>query len=146
MGTSISDGISAAARQLQGAVEGYWFGPEEALPAVAPGYRPTGALLPEVGTSLEGGSCLDLVRFDDEWFPLSEAGAWTYAHSAELIRGRGYRFIPVGDPWGKNVYAVEAEDWLDDIDQIMSRFGAEVAARARTDYPALLVRARRIAD
>lgn len=121
------------AETIQGQVSGYWFAPHLEIPAEQPSYDPTGALLPRPGERLaHGARVLDLVRIERTWYPLSESGRYTYAHSLDLLHGERYRFIPAGGEWGSEVYEIEYGESLEPKD-IPGLYGPEAGRRARPD-------------
>lgn len=67
------------------------------------------------------------------WYPLSEAGRYTYLHSSGLIYGERYRFVPRTQPWATEVY--EAADYGEFLEpaEVARLYGQEAAARARPD-------------
>lgn len=87
-------------REIPGQITGFWFGSSgREVPSSMPGYFPTGAVLPPHGKRLGSSSVsLDLVPVDYVWFPLSEVGAYSYDHSADLIRQEERLFVPCDSP------------------------------------------------
>ena len=124
---------------LPGQVDGYWFGSTEDIPAERPGYLPTGAVLPQGGVLVGDVQCLDLVPVEDAWYPLSDAGVYTYAHSASLTYGDSYFFVPAA-AWG-TIYLAEMGEPLDPA-EVGKRFGTAAAKRARPDRKSVIVRLR----
>lgn len=133
----------AATVKLGGQVEGYWLAPHESVREAAPRYRPTGALLPPPGQDLSDDVlCLDLVFLEGAWYPLSEAGVYTYAHSSALRGGERYRFVRAHVPWASEVYEVDLAEALE-ADLIASRYGLAAANQARHDFPAVQLQLHR---
>ena len=127
---------------------GYWFGPHEAPPR-APIGRPTGAVLLESGKDLRAAEilCLDLVPVENYWLVLSELGRYTYRHTAGLIHGEKWRFVPIpekADGAWPTIFAVAYADSIAH-QQIAARYGADAAARGRTDARAVQLRLTRAA-
>jgi hypothetical protein len=126
-------------------VSGYWFALHEKTPGKLPTWLPTGALLPRTGHGLrDGGVLLVLVPIDYVWFPLSERGVYTYAHSSGLVRGEAWRFVPCDaqdTPWPTEYLARMAEPlaW-EDVERL---YGTEPARRARRDVASMQVQAQR---
>lgn len=139
-------GMATAARsfpnpELEGQVSGYWTAPWSDSPLVKPDYRPTGAVLPRPGSNLDELVALDLVSIDYEWYPLSEAGVYTYAHSNGLLLNERWRFVAFGAS-GATVYDVEREDLISPAD-VARVYGSEAASRCRSDRPAVQVKLTR---
>lgn len=127
---------------IQRQISGYWFAPHEEISATAPTYDPTGAVLPRLGETLGSGAIsLDLIPIEFVWFPLSDAGAYTYRHSIGLLRGEKWRFVPrdtTGTPW-PTVYAAELAARLAPS-EVEPLYGVEAARRARPEYNAVQIR------
>lgn len=134
--------------ELERQLFGYWFGPHEALPS-APIGRPTGAVLLEIGKDLLSAEivCLDLVPVENYWIVLSELGRYTYRHTAGLIHGEKWRFVPIPEGVAGKWPAVFAVAYAASLphQRIAARYGAEAAARARTDARAVQLRLTRVA-
>lgn len=129
---------------VDGQIFGYWYEDDRAIPPYPPQYRPTGAVLPRLGTtSLDEFFCLDLVLVQAGprwvWLPLSESGIYTYVHSLGLFYGGTLCFVT----WNEHatVYDVEYADFLPP-QSISSHYGKDVAARAREDRDAVQLRLR----
>jgi hypothetical protein len=127
---------------LEGQVSGYWIAPHASVPTEQPAWRPTGAVLPPEGSRLDAGATvLDLVPIDYVWFPLSEAGIHTYAHSAALAsEEEGWRFVPCGSPdypW-PCVYSARLHGALP-AQRVRELYGEQAAQRARGDFDAVQI-------
>ena len=100
---------------------------------------------PRVNETLrDGGVLLVLIPIDYVWFPLSERGAFTYAHSSGLQRGETWRFVPRAEPsgtWPTEYAAALAEPIV--WQEVEKLYGVEAARRARIDARSLQVRVRR---
>jgi hypothetical protein len=127
---------------IAGQISGFWFRPGQDVPQVEPQWLPTGALMPRLGERLApGGVALLLVPIDRIWYPLSELGAYTYAHSEGLLRGEAWTFVPreaAGKPWPRPFVATLGERLPPNCIEAM--YGPDVAERARPDALALQVR------
>jgi hypothetical protein len=117
---------------------GFWFGPHEEIASGVPTWAPPGAMLPRLGEMLgDGAIVLDLVPIDYVWFPLSEAGAYTYAHSAGLLRGETWTFVCVPSatapcpPPFSSPFRRQLPTWRSPVRTGMKRH----SARARTTPP-----------
>lgn len=145
--TVIAD--DAAPRQrVPGMIDGAW------VPPNAPrARRAAGAVLPRVAAGEEGAGdelvCLDLVQVptvqpanDWMWAVLSTAATSTYAHSAGLDQREPWHFVTrrAGE---ERTFAVEYAEPIAH-EQIARFYGAEVAARARADRPAVQLRLTRV--
>jgi len=126
--------------ELPGQVTGYWFGPREEIPPIVPG-APTGAVLPALGKMIDTEPCLDLIRVNYLWLPLSIAGAYTYAHSIGLQAGEKWRFVPSGENW-PTIFLGELLQPLAP-DKIRPVYGTDADARARHDRSAIQICLRR---
>ena len=138
--------IVATTEEIPGQVNGFWFAPDAEIPDVAPGYRPTGAVLPRPDGSNEAElTCLDLVPIETAWLPLSEAGRYTYAHSEGLMRDERWRFRTIGSATAKAIAyeAVYAES-LSTPAEVARLYGDEAARRSRPDRPIVQLRLRRL--
>ena len=121
---------------------GYWLRPSDGVPAAPPGYRPTGAVLPQPGANIAGEIlCLDLVSVSYEWLVLSESGLYTYSHSEGLLRNeQGWRFVTWRD--GKPLLftvSYSEKDLLDPA-HVRSLYGSEAAGHCRPDRRAVQLR------
>jgi hypothetical protein len=118
--------------ELDRQVFGYWFAPGEAISPFPPG-RPTGAVLPRIGASLDDPEvrCLDL----------SEPGRHTYRHTSGLLHDQQWRFVPVPEAVGDwpVVFALTHADSLT-REEINAWYGPDAALRARPDVPAVQLR------
>lgn len=121
--------------ELAGQRNGYWFRTREEIPAATPTYLPTGAVLPESQLAQDA-FCLDLVQLGDGWFPLSEAGVYTYSHSSALQYDRECFFVPAQS---STVYRAEIAGTIQ-LAEVERRFGSEAAGRARADRKTILLR------
>jgi hypothetical protein len=123
-------------------VFGYWFGPSEEVPS-APLGRPTGAVLPVLGTDLRAPEliCLDLVPVENYWLILSEVGRYTYRHTTGLLYGEQFRFVPVREAVGTwpVVFLVEYAESIAP-EMIAARYGVDAAGHARKDARAVQLR------
>lgn len=131
--------------ELDRQVFGYWFGPGEDIPGAPVGW-PTGAVLPPVSGAITNPEvvCLDLVPVHNYWLVLSELGRYTYRHTAGLLNGEEWRFVPVKEAvrmWP----VVFSVDFASSIatGEIEARYGFEASTRARLDAPAVQLRLRR---
>lgn len=129
-------------REITGQLSGYWVRPSDEIPAVQPGYRPTGAVLPKAGTSVgRGFLCLDLVSVDYDWLVLSESGMYTYSHSEGLLRGeRGWRFVTWRGGQRLVFNATFSERDLLDPLRVQVEYGDAAAGHARRDRRAVQLR------
>jgi len=125
---------------IPGQVEGYWFRSETEIPASKPAYNPTGAVLP-AGRLEDNVDCLDLVDIDGVWYPLSESGVHTYAHSGSLSYGQPYFFAPVST-WG-TLYKASLGS-MEEPAQIGARFPSGAIQRARPDRKVVVLHLSRV--
>jgi hypothetical protein len=118
--------------ELDRQVFGYWFAPGEAISPFPPG-RPTGAVLPRIGASLDG---TEMLCFD-----LSEPGPHTHGHTSGLLHDDEWRFVPVPEAVGNwpVVFAVTHAGSLT-CEEIKASYGPEATLRARADAPAVQLR------
>lgn len=133
-------------REIPGQVTGFWFGSSgHQVPSSMPSYFPTGAVLPPYEKRLGSSAvCLDLVPVDYVWFPLSEAGAYSYDHSADLIRQEERLFVPCDSPstpW-PTVYVVRLERLIE-ATEIAKTYGRLAASLVRDGYRSIEVRLTR---
>ena len=130
------------APELDRQLFGYWFGPGEDIPRAPIGW-PTGAVLPRSGQGVELDDfiCLDLVPVNNYWLVLSERGRYTYRHTAGLLNGEAWRFVPVKEPAGSWPVVFDA-NFAPPLGPhaIESHFGFEAASRSRPDAPAVQLR------
>lgn len=128
---------------LPGQIAGYWVPPWEAVSPEPPAYDATGAVLRRAGeTAPDAFLCLDLVRIEDVWYPLSEAGIYTYAHSSGLVAGEAWRFVtyPAGAP--VEYEATPAEPLT--AAEVAEQYGREAADRCRPNRAAVQIELRRV--
>jgi hypothetical protein len=83
------------------------------------------------------------VFIDGAWYPLSEAGLYTYAHSSGLVFGDRYRFVRADGSWGGEIYEVELADALEG-GAVGEWYGHEAELRSFSDYPTVQLRLRRV--
>lgn len=141
----VADVPEATEPRVPGQIDGYWFGAGAEIPTLPPAYDPTGALLCDGGDGLyDGALCLDLVKLEGAWYPLSEAGRYAYAHSSSMLRDERVRFVPAGAPWATSVYEAAYADSLESV-QVAASYGAEAQARCRLDYPTVRLKLRKLA-
>jgi hypothetical protein len=100
-----------------------------------PGSRPSGALLPEGGELANERECLVLVDVDDWWGVLSPLGLGTYTFGAQLEAGETISFL---DETGRR-WAVRRVSDADSA-EVLARWGAQAAERARAGLPAIRVK------
>lgn len=88
--------------------------------------------------------CLDLVPVHNYWLVLSELGRYTYRHTAGLLNGEEWRFVPVKEAVGMwpMVFSVSFANSIA-IGEIEARYGFEASTRTRLDAPAVQLRLRR---
>jgi hypothetical protein len=130
---------------IPGQIDGYWIRADAGVPALRPGYEPTGALLPREREALRtGATCLDLVFVEDAWYPLSEAGVYTYAHSSGLLYGERCLFVRADVQWASELYEAAYDDAIDS-ETVGRLYGHEAELRTRPDHPTMQLRLRRIA-
>jgi hypothetical protein len=131
--------------ELDRQVFGYWFGPGDDIPGAPVGW-PTGAVLPPVSGAITNPEvvCLDLVPVHNYWLVLSELSRYTYRHTAGLLNGEEWRFVPVKDMVGMwpMVLSVSFADSIA-TSEIEARYGFEASTRARLNAPAVQLRLRR---
>jgi hypothetical protein len=145
----MSSAVAAAIHdEIAGQWSGYWLEPGRDVPSVCPAYRPTGGVLRRLGeTDHADFVCLDLVLVESLnagflWLPLSEAGRYTYAHSAGLMRGEpGWRVAY----WNGTVSVFGAE-YTDSLGprEVAQFYGPEAFERARHDRPTVQLHLRRL--
>lgn len=144
LASSLSDLRLAA--ELDRQVFGYWFGPDDEVPTTPIGC-PTGAVLPPAGSALVDRDvvCLDLVPVYNHWTVLSERGQYTYRHTAGLLNGEVWWFVPVKEVAGGAWPVVFSVALVDSIraGDIEARYGFEASTRARLDAAAIQLRLRR---
>lgn len=129
--------------EMAGQVMGYWYPDVKGIPETKPSWDPTGAILPRLdGTDAPELLALDLVLIEGGWYPLSEAGKYSYSHSLALIDGEKQYFVTVR-PWAGSVFEVEWGPSLDPA-ALGGLYGEEAAARARKDKAILQLKLRRI--
>ena len=123
--------IVASSEEIPGQILGDWYGPYDTVPVAPPlHHRPTGAVLPhgEPGPEFVA---LDLVHLTDAWWPLSEAGRYTYKHSEGLLRGERWYFLGRSGVLYEAAYA----ELLSSRARVETLYGAEAARRCRPDKP-----------
>ena len=132
-------------RAVDRTIEGLWFGPED---IAARALRPDGAVLPRVSADADADElrCLDLVQVptvspsnDWAWGVLSRSSTGTYRHTIGLDRGEQWRFVAVASG---HAYEVSYDEDLP-YERIAKLYGADAAARARADRPAVQLKLRR---
>ena len=132
-------------RDVPRTIEGVWLGPGDIEGRAA---RPDGAVLPRLSADLDASElrCLDLVQVstispsnDWTWGVLSRAATGTYRHAIGLDRGETWRFVAVGSG---DAYEVSYDEDIPH-ERISRLYGADAAARARADVPAVQLRLRR---
>jgi len=133
--------------ELREQIFGYWVGPDDEIPDRPIG-PPTGAVLPLPGSSFRDAEllCLDLMPVENYWLVLSELGRYTYRHTAGMLYGEEWVFVPVREvlgEWPVRFLATYAESLAPSA---LARYGAEAPARARHDAPVVQLRLRRIAN
>jgi hypothetical protein len=101
--------------------------------------RETTGLLPLQGRSIMDGPSLVLVDVNYQWMPLSEVGAYGRTGGTLLLNGKIAYFVSSGD---RQILQLHL-DSLVPIERIRSEWGPNAAARARGDFPSLVVRASR---
>jgi hypothetical protein len=116
--------ISVADASIPAQIEGYWIQPQSA--SAAPSGWPTGALL----RTSDGTRALDLVFIERAWFPLSDAGLYSYPHTIGLQGGERWRFLRKGSD---EAFEVELGPSLT-RDEVAERYGPEAASRSRADH------------
>jgi hypothetical protein len=116
--------ISVADANIPSQIEGYWVQPQSA--SAAPSGWPTGALL----RTSDGTRALDLVFIERAWFPLSEAGLYSYPHLIGLQGGERWRFLRKGSD---EAFEVELGPSLT-REEVAERYGPEAASRSRADH------------
>jgi len=135
--------MSSDGAEVRNQISGYWVSDPNELPS-EPSYIPTGALLlsgqQDAETPAEG---LDLVNIDGDWRPLSHAAVLTYIHSSGLARGETWYFVTF-DRERRTVYECQPPLGEIEADDIRQRFGAIASGRARSDWPTILLRIRRL--
>lgn len=115
---------------------GYWYSEDEKIPDRPPPYHPTGAVLPKLDAAgRREDAYLDLVNIDDFWAPLSEAGSFTYSHTAGLLRGERWFFVS-WDGGDREVLEAGLAAPLDPA-EVETEYGELAAERARRDVPAI---------
>lgn len=128
-------------REVPNQITGFWYRSAAQVPPEMPSTLPTGAVLPQLGRSpWTGEDCLDMVQVDYVWYPLSEAGLYSYGHSADLTTGDGAVFVPVDSaatPW-PTVFAARLGNRIG-AQEVEARYGAHARERAREDYPSVQV-------
>jgi hypothetical protein len=116
---------------------GCWLDPGREPWPTPPAYFPTAIIQRRIGELRQDNFvCLDLVCA--VLSPLSEAGRYTFAHSAGLLYGEPWRLVYWHDatPSIYEVSYAESLAW----DQIGVLYGAEVQAGARRDFPTVQLR------
>jgi hypothetical protein len=88
--------------------------------------------------------CLDLVPVHNYWVVLSELGRYTYRHTAGLLNGEDWRFVPVKEAAGRwpVVFGVAYANSIRHV-EIKTRYSFEASTRARLDAPAVQLRLKR---
>lgn len=133
-----------APEEIPGQISGYWSAPWHDLPTAPPPYRPTGAVLKREGESgTDEFICLDLISHAFCWYPLSEAGALTYAHSSGLLNGEEWRFTHFDEHGRPTVFEVSLKEAIPP-DEVARLYGNEAAKRTRPDRNALQLELRRV--
>ncbi|MBC7976329.1 MAG: hypothetical protein H7138_15265 [Myxococcales bacterium] len=121
--------MTADTEELAGQISGDWYGPNEGTESLS-GW-PTGAIL------LRDELALDLVYIERAWYPLSDAGLYTYLHSAGLVAGESWRFVTRSSP--SVTYRASFGPKLD-RHEVARRYGDAAAARCRDDRRTLQLR------
>ena len=123
-------------------LSGYWYAPWEDIPALQPGFDPTGAVIPQDDwqqiTVEPGFRALDLVRVNYKWVVLSWAGVWTYSHSAGAMSNEFWKFA-TWDGGQRRVFQVQGEPVALEFRAIGDEYGNAAAQRARNDYDAVIL-------
>ncbi|HWO19438.1 MAG TPA: hypothetical protein VNO30_11710 [Kofleriaceae bacterium] len=134
----------APAGDIPGQLLGVWIRGGEPLPSAD--LFPNGAILPLPGAKPGPDSflALDLVRVQDIWLPLSEAGVYTYPHSTGLVAGEPWAFVTRPDDGSVPLVfdAMFAAEKLS-LEEVGATYGATVADRARPDYRTMQLQLRR---
>jgi hypothetical protein len=132
--------------ELDRQVFGYWFGPGDDILGAPMGW-PTGAVLPPENGAITDPEvvCLDLVPVHNYWLVLSELGRYTYRHTAGLLNGEEWRFVPVKEAVGMwpMIFSVSFVESIA-TGAIEARYGFEASTRARVDAPAVQLCLRRL--
>lgn len=145
--SGLTPGVEAALfkrgfrREIEGQTSGFWYSEASQVPAEMPRTFPTGALLRRRGQKTLDGYCMDLVQVDYVWYPLSEAGVYSYGHSAALVQGHKQVFVPVhsdANRWPR-LYRAQLAEYVKPS-EIEKLFGAGAAERAREKYPSVQLR------
>ena len=133
--------VVAESDEIDQQLSGYWIAPWAPIPDAPPSYRPTGAVLPKAASRTDQDfTALDLVSVEYAWLPLSEAGRYTYSHSAGLLHGERWRFAAWRDG-SPTVYEASYDPSLDPA-SVEREYGIQAARRCRQDRPVVQLRLR----
>ncbi|MFH0902900.1 MAG: hypothetical protein V2A73_19910 [Pseudomonadota bacterium] len=135
--------IVAASEEVPNQKNGCWYSLASTPPTTLG--CSTGAVLPRPLSREDDFLCLDLVRMEDAWFPLSEAGLATYTHGQHLAEREGKTGFAMasGSGGGIGLYEAVLAQPLRSRDEVMAFYGSEAARRSRPDRPTVQLHLRR---
>lgn len=129
-----SDSVLSGQR-MSGQIDGFWYGPGEAIPRRPPSADATGAILRRNSSAL----ALVLIPLEFFWYPISEAAIYTYRHTTGMQNGERWTFVAKND--GQR-FTCRLATSLRNPAELGNYYGAVAASRARPDQATVQIEAR----